>query len=119
MKTETKLPLGLKVTIRNMENQALDTFDANQRASAARIGFVKFTVDTPDGGTIAEVCQNESYAAELSAAAELREALIDALIDARQHGGDISGWYPLAVSALRKAGYDEYGDKCEDTDAKD
>lgn len=39
----------------------------------------------------------------------LAQALIDALIDAREFGGESSGWYSLAVDALAVVGYDEYG----------
>jgi hypothetical protein len=40
----------------------------------------------------------------------LKEALIDALICAREDGREDSPWYGFAVEALAKAGYDEYGE---------
>jgi hypothetical protein len=39
----------------------------------------------------------------------MREALIDALIMARQHERDSDPWYGLAVEALKQAGFDEFG----------
>ena len=44
-------------------------------------------------------------------ALELQEVVIDALIYARETGGDGEAWYTFGVSALEKCGLDEFGNE--------
>ena len=63
-----------------------------------------------------EIAGNEAL---LSAAPDMMEALIDALICAREDGRDDQVWYTLAVEALRKAGRNEYGDAIDSGKAEE
>lgn len=81
----------------------------------------EYRIDTSDGITVATIhgSANQALGRCMAGCEELREALIDALICAREDGREGAAWYGFAVEALAAVGYDEYGDECEDTDAKD
>lgn len=67
------------VTRRNFQNTPFESLglDANQLKVAERLPH-KLTVDTTEGHTIAEVCDNVGYANLIAAAPELLEAAKEA-----------------------------------------
>lgn len=84
----------LRLVKRDSENTPFEYLDAEERDSTERLGFTRLTLDTAEGYTIAEVCDNEDYAARIVACVNACEGIarpegLRALIEAAQYAVDL------------------------------